>query len=136
MSELSYRSQSVIAQLPVLKRLLWLWAAALGIGALMSAWNSQWGLAVIWGVSVCLLPAAVFARYAGQVRGATQVQHSVHRFYAAEAAKFALTAVLFAVVFTRDVKINVPVFFCAFIGAQLASGLVANRALARWRRRR
>ncbi|MFC3154167.1 ATP synthase subunit I [Gilvimarinus japonicus] len=115
---------AVIATLPVFKRLVVLWLILMAISGAVFSWHSLWGISLLWGFSVCLLPAIVFARFAGQVRGARDISQSVHRFYSAESAKLILTAALFAVVFTRDVPISMPVFLCAFVTAQIAQLIV------------
>ncbi|UTF59054.1 ATP synthase subunit I [Gilvimarinus sp. DA14] len=108
-----------------------LWLALCVISGPVLYWQPLWGISILWGFSVCLVPAMVFARLAGQIRGATAVRQSVSRFYRAESAKLLLTAVLFAVVFTRDVRISLPVFLCAFVTAQIAQMIVTAAVLNR-----
>lgn len=110
----------VIATLPAFKKLAMLWVILVLLSSGVLVWDKQWGVSLLWGFSVCLLPAMVFAKYAGQIRGALAVGQSVSRFYRAESAKLILTAALFAAVFIRDELISMPVFLCAFVAAQLA----------------
>lgn len=105
--------------LPVLQSLSKLWLITLVISALVMIWEIRLGISLLWGSSVCLLPAMVFAWYASTLRGARQAATSVRRFYLAEAAKLVITAVLFAVVFIRGASISLPVFFCAYIATQI-----------------
>ncbi|MDO3387671.1 ATP synthase subunit I [Gilvimarinus sp. SDUM040013] len=125
------RRTAVIAKLPVFNYLLKLWIVLIVISMPVVFWQSSWGISLLWGFSVCLVPAMVFARYAGHIHGATNIRASVNRFYGAETAKFMLTTALFVVVFTRDVNFSVPVFLCAFIAAQVAQLIVTARVIRR-----
>lgn len=88
------------------------------------------GLSLLWGVSVSLLPSACFAWYSFRAYGGARRSAAMIRsVYRAEAIKFLLTAVLFAVVFKQVGRINLPVFFLAFVCGQIASLLVTARAL-------
>ncbi|MCP8900487.1 ATP synthase subunit I [Gilvimarinus xylanilyticus] len=111
--------------------MLRLWIILLVIAAPVVFWRPVWGISLLWGFSVCLVPSMVFARFAGQIRGASAVRQSVNRFYRAESAKLLLTAALFAAVFTRDVPISLPVFLCAFVVAQIAQMIVTAKATGR-----
>ncbi len=117
--------------LPVFQSLFGLWLVTVVIGALVMVWESRWGISLLWGSSVCLLPALIFAWYAADIRGARQVATSVRRFYLAEAAKFMITALLFAVVFTRDATISLPVFFCAYIATQILTLVLTAKVVHR-----
>lgn len=123
------RQAAELARLPVYKHLITLWLFTLCLGFPVLLWQSHWGLSLLWGVSVCLVPAIVFAWYAGRISGASRIYASVNRFYGAETAKFILTAVLFAVAFTRDVELSVPVFLGSFILAQVAQWAIAAKVL-------
>ena len=117
--------------LPVFQPLVGLWLVTVIIGVLTMTWESRWGISLLWGSSVCLLPALIFAWYAAAIRGARQVDASVRRFYMAEAAKFIVTALLFAVVFTRDATISLPVFFCAYIATQILTLVLTAKVVHR-----
>lgn len=82
------------------------------------------GLSLIWGFSVCLLPAICFSWYSFRYRGARVAVATVNMFYRAEAMKFILTALLFAAVFYRADKVDLVVFFLAFVAAQILSWLL------------
>ena len=123
------QTSAVITTLPVFKRLVALWIVLIVFSGAVLSWHSLWGISLLWGFSVCLVPAIVFARFAGQIRGAWGIRQSVNRFYSAESAKLILTAVLFAVVFTRDVAISIPVFLCAFVAAQIAQLIVTAASI-------
>jgi ATP synthase protein I len=114
-----------IAKPPVFKRLLGLWLIAVVAAMAVMPIDSRWGLSLLWGFSVCLLPGVSFAWYAFRYQGAHRVASAVQMFYRAEAVKFFLTACLFAAVFQHADKINLLVFFLAFIAAQIASWLLA-----------
>lgn len=86
--------------------------------------DARVGLSLLWGFSVCLLPAACFTWYATKYQGARAALAMVNGFYRAEAVKFVLTAVLFALVFQRVDKIDPAVFFLAFVIAQIFSWML------------
>lgn len=86
--------------------------------------DQQWGLSLLWGSSVCLLPVLCFSWFVYKYQGARQASATVIAFYSAESLKFILTALLFAAVFHRADKINLAVFFLAFITAQIFSWLL------------
>jgi F0F1-type ATP synthase assembly protein I len=109
----------------VLQRLLILWMVLIAMSVAVMPIDSRWGLSLLWGFSVCLLPAVCFTWYAFRYRGARVVIASVKMFYRAETVKFFLTAILFAVVFHHADKISTAVFFLAFVAAQIASWLVS-----------
>jgi ATP synthase protein I len=87
------------------------------------------GLSLLWGFSVCLLPAVCFTWYANQYRGARATQVTVQKFYRAEAVKFVLTAMLFAAVFQQVDKIYPATFFLAFVIAQIFSWVLTAGVL-------
>ncbi|WP_049723041.1 ATP synthase subunit I [Gilvimarinus polysaccharolyticus] len=115
---------AVIATLPVFKRLLLVWITLIVMSLAVIAWLPVIGVSLLWGVCVCLVPAMVFAKIAGNIRGAQNVSQSVNRFYMAESAKLILTAALFAAVLTRDAALSIPVFLCAFVVTQLVQLIV------------
>ncbi|MDO3381657.1 ATP synthase subunit I [Gilvimarinus algae] len=131
MPEVRRNKSAVIARMPVFRRLVILWLVLIVTSCPLLFWYPRWGISLLWGFSVCLVPAMVFAKIAGQVRGAHDVKTSVNRFYSAEAAKFMLTVALFALVFTRDANYSVPVFLCAFIFAQIAQLALTAATFAR-----
>ncbi|MDO6569341.1 MULTISPECIES: ATP synthase subunit I [unclassified Gilvimarinus] len=123
------RQTAELARLPVYKHLMRLWVITLCISFPALLWQPRWGMSLLWGFTVCLVPAIVFAWYARRINGASSVYASVNRLYGAEAAKFTLTAVLFAAVFTRDVDFSVPVFIGAYILAQVVQLVVTAKVL-------
>lgn len=72
---------------------------------------------------VCLIPNAYFAIRVFQHRGARSAQKIVRSFYAGEAGKLALTAVLFAAVFVWVKPLSPGWLFAAFVLVQ-ATGWV------------
>ena len=114
-------STSTIAKPPVLQRQLFLWLVLVAVALTLMPIDSRGGLSLLWGFSVCLLPAACFTWYANHYRGARATLVTVNRFYRAEATKFVLTAVLFAAVFQQVDKIYPAAFFLAFVIAQIFS---------------
>jgi ATP synthase protein I len=91
--------------------------------------DTRIGLSLLWGFSVCLLPAACFTWYATKYRGARVALATVNGFYRAEAVKFVLTAILFALVFQRVDQIQPAVFFFAFVVAQICSWVLVALTL-------
>ena len=120
---------STIARPPVVQRLFMLWLAAVVLAVAVMPIDSKWGLSLLWGFSVCLLPAICFSWYSFRYRGARAAVTAVNAFYRAEAIKFFLTALLFAAVFHRADKVNLLVFFLAFIAAQIFSWLLTALTL-------
>src|SRR5690606_13802814 len=115
---------STIAKPPVLQRQLFLWLVMAVMALTVMLIDARAGLSILWGFSVCLLPVVCFTWYARNYRGARAVVATVTSFYRAEAVKFILTAVLFAVVFQRADKIHPAAFFLAFVVAQICSWVV------------
>lgn len=72
---------------------------------------------------VCLLPALYLFSRAFRVLGASKSKKIVNSFYAGQAGKFVLTAILFAIVFQIE-TLNVPCVFIGFVGVQLVHGMV------------
>lgn len=92
----------------------------------------QWGLSLLWGVTVSALPGLCFAWYGYPKRvGAHQAAASLRAVYRAEKIKFVVTAVLFAAVFRWVEQIYVSAFFLAYLITHLGSSLVVARCLAR-----
>ena len=104
---------------PVLQRLVWVWLGLALLSLLFGLVNREIARSVLWGISVCFAPTACFTWYVLRFKGARFARHTVNTFYRGEAIKFVLTAVLFIIVFQRAEELNVPVFFLAFMGAQL-----------------
>lgn len=102
------------------------------LGACVVPVHVQIGLSLIWGVSTSLLPSACFIwvgmRHYGGARQSAAVMSALYR---AEALKFLVTAVIFAVVFKQADKVYLPVFFLAFVAGQIASWLVMAYTLRR-----
>lgn len=121
--------QSSIAKPPILKRLFGLWFVLILLAVAVMPIDARWGLSLLWGFSVCLLPAVCFSWYAFRYQGARVVTATVKMFYRAETVKFLLTAILFAVVFHHADRISTAVFFLAFIAAQIASWLISAMSL-------
>lgn len=112
--------------------LLLLWFALALLSGAVTLINTTWGLSLLWGCSVSLVPSVCFAWYSFRKRySAGQAQAVVHAFYRAETVKFVLTAAMFAAVFAQVDMIHLPIFFLAFIGAQIGSWWLAARVLSR-----
>lgn len=117
--------RNTIAKPPVFKYLFSLWLVASALAVVMMKLDMRWGLSLLWGFSVCLLPTLCFSWYAFKYQGARLVSASVQMFYRAESMKFLLTTVLFALVFKQADKIIPMVFFLAFVAAQILAWLVS-----------
>lgn len=120
---------STIAKPPVLQRQLYLWLILVLMALTVMLTETRIGLSLLWGFSVCLLPAACFTWYATKYRGARAALAMVNGFYRAEAVKFALTAILFALVFQRAEQIHPIAFFLAFVVAQICSWVLVALTL-------
>jgi F0F1-type ATP synthase assembly protein I len=110
---------------------LWLWLWLILVALMLMLIDKGVGLSLLWGFSVCLLPAMCFTWYAHHYRGARAMQMTVHKFYRAEAAKFILTTMLFAAVFQQVDKIYPATFFLAFVIAQIFSWVLTAGILRR-----
>ena len=86
--------------------------------------NSRVGLSILWGFSVCMLPAACFTWYATKSRVMLTTLVTINNFYRAEAVKVILTAILFALVFKRENQIDAVILFVAFVIAQICSAVL------------
>src|SRR5690606_29680270 len=108
------------------------WIALAPLAGLLALIDQRFGLSVLWGYSVSLLPSACFAWFALKRYGsARQAGAMVQGLYLAEAFKFFLTAALFAAVLMQVDRIYLPVFFLAFVCGQFGSWLVTAKALTR-----
>lgn len=79
-------------------------------------WKSDTGgLSALLGGMIAIVPSAWFAWRAFHYNGTREPERIVGAFYMGEAGKFALLAVLFAVVFKLVQPLHIGVFFGAFI---------------------
>lgn len=111
-----------LRRLPVLKVLLAQLAAVFLMTVVLSVvagWTAVYSAA--FGGLVAWLPNVYFALMAFRYRGARAARNIVKSFYAGEAGKFVLTAVLFALVFVSVKPLNAPVLFGAFIVTQMVN---------------
>lgn len=95
---------------------------------LLSATALVFGLipaySVLLGGLICLVPNAWFAYRTFQFQGARAAQEIVRSFYAGEAGKLALTAIMFAGVFIGVKPLNALALFTGFCLIQLVGWLV------------
>lgn len=78
---------------------------------------------ILAGCLSCLLPSFYLYAKAFRVFGASRAKKIVHGFYSGQAGKFALTAVMFTLIFNQHYFDAVWVFV-GFIGTQMIHGLV------------
>lgn len=79
------------------------------------------GYSALAGGMIAWLPNLYFAHKAFRYSGARSAQLIVRSFYAGEAGKLILTAVLFALLFAGVKPLNVPAVFGVFVLTQLVS---------------
>lgn len=120
---------NTITKPPVVKWLLVIWLSAIAVALLVWMTDSRLGLTLLWGFSVSLVPGILFAWYVFKYQGAHQVGVVVHSLYRAEAAKFVFTAGLFIAAFQQAEKINLVLFFFAYLAAQIISWLLIARMI-------
>ncbi|WP_148252354.1 ATP synthase subunit I [Aidingimonas lacisalsi] len=98
-------------------RVLWGQAIAVMIliGIALLAGGAESALSVLKGGLVGWLPNGYFVWRSGLGRGGRQPQRVVTNLYRAEAGKFGLTVVLFAVVFITVPPSNLIFFFSAYL---------------------
>ncbi|MEX2365517.1 MAG: ATP synthase subunit I, partial [Pseudohongiellaceae bacterium] len=80
---------------------------------------------VLLGGLICTLPNGYFARKAFQYRGARSTALIVRSFYAGEAGKLVMTAVMFALVFAAVRPLNELAVIVSFI-ITIIIGLIAT----------
>lgn len=109
-------------RLPVVKVLIVQLIVALLICVLLWVWRG-WtaGYSGLFGGAIAWLPNLYFARKAFRFSGARAAREILRSFYAGEAGKFVLTAVLFALVFAGVKPVDAPALFGAFIVTQMVS---------------
>ena len=111
-----------LSRLPVLKVLLAQIMVVILIFAFLSVargWTA--GYSAVCGGLIAWLPNLYFALKAFRYSGARAAKDILKSFYAGEAGKFVLTAVMFALVFACVKPIDAPVLFGAFILTQMVS---------------
>jgi ATP synthase protein I len=116
------QSRLPLRRLPVFIVLM----AQLGVLTLVSAvlliwqgWNSAYS--GFLGGLIAWLPNLYFAQKAFRYRGARAARDILKSFYAGEAGKFVLTAVLFALVFAGVKPLDARSVFLVFIVTQMVS---------------
>ena len=120
---------NTIPKSPILQRQLFLWLAMVVIALAVMVIDARVGLSLLWGFSVCMLPAACFTWYANKNHVLFVTLTTVNNFYRAEAIKIVLTGILFALVFKRENNIDVVILFIAFVVAQICSAVVVAKTL-------
>ena len=121
---MNMRSQSrlPLSRLPVYQILIAQLVVLILISALlMLAKGWQAGFSGLLGGVIAWLPNLYFAQKAFRYRGARAAKDILKSFYAGEAGKFFLTAVLFALVFWGVKPLDVPAVFGVFILTQAVS---------------
>lgn len=116
------QSRLPLHRLPVVKVLIVQLIVALLICVLLWVWRG-WtaGYSGLFGGAIAWLPNLYFARKAFRFSGARAAREILRSFYAGEAGKFVLTAVLFALVFAGVKPVDAPALFGAFIVTQMVS---------------
>lgn len=111
-----------LRRLPVFRLLLAQILVVILISVLLSVvrgWCA--GYSAICGGLIAWLPNLYFALKAFRHSGARAAKEILRSFYAGEAGKFVLTAILFALVFVSVKPLDVPILFGAFIVTQMVS---------------
>ena len=110
---------------PIVRRLLLCQAAGCLVVTLVGLlWGPVTAYSALLGGLVCLLPNCYFAYRAFRFRGARAARHIVRSFYAGEAGKLVITALLFALVFSQVTPINALAVFLGFGAVQFIHWLV------------
>lgn len=108
--------------LPVFNVLMAQLAVLTLISALLLIWLGwKTGYSGFLGGLIAWLPNLYFARKAFHYHGARAARDILKSFYAGEAGKFVLTAVLFALVFAGVKPLNAVSVFAVFIVTQMVS---------------
>lgn len=107
-----------------------LWLAQCVLIAVVFVWSQRLGLTLLWGVTVCLVPAILFAKLAEKRQAPEHTYLFMQKINRAQAVKLALTMALFAMVFKQADKIIVPVFFVTFAVTQFLNVIVTAKAVS------
>ena len=87
-------------RLPAIREMvLWQFLTATCLAALVWLWNRDAALAIAYGSAIFLIPNTYFAWQAFRYSGAAKAGLVTRAIYKGQAAKFLLTAVMFAAVF-------------------------------------
>ncbi len=111
-----------LRRLPVFKVLRAQLTVVILISLVLLVWQG-WaaGYSGLLGGVIAWLPNLYFAQKAFRYSGARAARDILKSFYAGEAGKFVLTAVLFALVFAGVKPLNAPTLFGVFILTQMVS---------------
>ncbi|MGI9288154.1 MAG: ATP synthase subunit I [Pseudomonadales bacterium] len=114
-------SPATIKKPPVFRLILLQCICTVTLAAGFYVWKSDTGgLSALLGGLIAILPSAWFAWRAFRYNGTRQAERIVGSFYMGEAGKFALLAVLFALVFKLVEPLHIGALFGAFIVTLLA----------------
>jgi len=116
--------QSRATPLVVRRLLLYQAAGCLVVTLIGLFWGLVTAYSALLGGLVCLLPNCYFAYRAFKFQGARAARHIIRSFYAGEAGKLMLTAVLFGLVFSQVSSINALAVFLGFGAVQFIQWLV------------
>lgn len=116
--------QSRATPLVVRRLLLFQAAGCLFVTLIGLFWGPVTAYSALLGGLVCLLPNCYFAYRAFKFQGARAARHIIRSFYAGEAGKLMLTAVLFGLVFSQVSSINALAVFLGFGAIQFIQWLV------------
>lgn len=111
--------------------LIYQFAGCVFLSAVALAFGLTPAYSVLLGGLICVVPNVYFAYRTFKFRGARAAREIVRSFYAGEAGKLALTAVLFAAVFIGVKSLNPLALFAGFCLVQMIGWLVPlfyNRA--------
>jgi ATP synthase protein I len=114
-----------IPQPSVAKLLLWQIIATLLCIIAAVIVNSTWVLSALCGAMISLIPSVYFAYRVFKISGARYAKYIAQSFYKAETAKFLLTMVGFALVFSTYKHVRVDVFFASYLVVMI-TGLLIN----------
>jgi len=93
--------------------------------AIVALVNSAWVISAVFGCLICMVPSIYFAYRVFKYQGAKYAAHITQGFYRAEAGKFLLTIVGFAMVFSTYKNVRVDILFASYL-AVLMAGLISN----------
>lgn len=109
----------------VIKLIRWQFVVTILFTLVAAMINSTWVVSAICGALISIIPSLYFAYRVFKYQGARYASHITQGFYKAEAGKFLLTMVGFALVFSTYKNVRVDVLFASYLTV-LLTGLISN----------
>ena len=117
---------------PIRQIVFWQSVFATALAIILGIWDRNVALAVFYGAAIFVIPNAYFAWQALRYSGAAKARLVAHSIYKGQAAKFLLTAIMFAMLFKVVKPALIWVVFVSYaVNAALhvvATSMAINKA--------